>query len=29
MRNIPDADAKAITDLDGGKMMLAASDVGM
>ena len=29
MRNIPDADAKAITDLDGGKMMLAASDIGM
>jgi hypothetical protein len=29
MRNIPDADAKAITDLDGGKMMLAADDVGM
>ena len=29
MQNIPDADAKAITDLDGGKMMLAASDIGM
>jgi hypothetical protein len=29
MRNISDADAKAITDLDGGKMMLAASDIGM